>query len=113
MSFQPDDDEDDDDDVMIVDVVKIEPSLDIQPPENQPSTSGNHFRRPSCDSVITEALSTAQLLTAADQMERNDCERFGLFVAQSLAQLPTKIQRRQLEIEIESVILKAKRRAFQ
>lgn len=104
---------DDDDDVEIVDIVKNEPSIDIPAPQNEPSSSGSYYPRRSRDSAITESVSTAQLITPTNQFERSDAERFGLFVAQSLAKLPTDIQRRQLEIEIETAILNAKKAAFQ
>lgn len=102
----------DDDDVEYVETVKDEPSLDIQA-ENEPSTSGLHYRSRSSDSVMTESISTAQLLSTNAQLERSDAERFGLFVAQSLSKLPTEIQRRKLEIQIETAILNAKKAAFQ
>lgn len=96
-----------------MDIVKNEPSLDIHESQDEPSTSGVYYRRQSRDSAITESVSTAQLLPPGNQFERSDAERFGLFVAQSLSKLPTEIQRRKLEIQIETAILNAKRAAFQ
>lgn len=97
---------------MIVGEIKTEPPLDIHVSQNEPSTShGIYIRRPSRDSAITESMSTAQLQFANDQ--RSDAERFGLFVAQSLTSLPNEILRRKLEIDIETVILNAKKAAFQ
>lgn len=71
------------------------------------------YRSRSRDSAITESVSIAHLLPPSNQFERNDAERFGLFVAQSLSKLPTEIQRRKLEIQIETAILNAKKAAFQ
>lgn len=102
-----------DDDIMIVDIVKNEPPLDIQASPNEPLISGLHYRRHSRDSVETGSVSTAHLMKPANPFERNDAERFGLFVAQSLEKLPTEIQRRKLEIQIETAILNAKKAAFQ
>lgn len=103
----------DDDDVMIVEGIKNEPPLDIQEPQTESTTVDFYYRNASNDSAIHESMSNAQLLSEADHLERSDAERFGSFVAQSLAKLPTKIQRRQLEIQIEIAILKAKQAAFQ
>lgn len=47
-----------------------------------------------------------------DKFERNDAEEFGRYVAQSLVKLPTSMDRRQLEIQIETAILNAKKNAF-
>lgn len=98
-----------DDDVMFVDEIKTEPPLDIQAPQNAPSAAGEYN-----DLSVSGSVSVADLIPASNHHhERKDADEFGRFVAQSLAKLPTEIQRRKLEIEIEAAILNAKRAAYQ
>lgn len=68
-----------------------------------------------CTTTTQQIDSTQNALPStsnASSMECNEADEFGKFVAQSLKKLPAEIQRRQLEIEIETAILDAKKAAF-
>lgn len=103
----------DDDEVMFVGEIKTEPTLDIQASQDEPTTSGMYCGSRGRDTPMIDSVSTALLMPPSNNFERSDAERFGLFVAQSLSKLPTDIQRRKLEIQIETAILNAKKAAFQ